>query len=309
MLFSFFLDFVSFFVFGENSKRDTFGYNAARLLVCLFLALFLFVHAQLEKDFISLIASSFAAVTGVIGATQEIARGRKLPLIIFFLSSKALFSLVSTNEVESFAPNEINKHSKAEEFPFFYETLLNKEELVRYWNARNKGLNVAEEISQDFLTQQAPLRDFFLKNPQVCFVGVPEPSMMAFEPTRGLTRFIWSVPQAWYHERKHTCRIGLVVSHGDNDHVRFLASEKAIKGYSSDRWYSSEDVQKAYPNLDLLFVSCRGDRKPFYDDAIILEHSTGAWWSTEKGRSTHADWLWWVYNNGLLTKLVEMYSY
>ncbi len=306
MLFSFFLDFLSFFVFGEKSRRDTFGYNAARLVSCLFLFLFLFVHAVLEGDFISLILCCLAAVTGVVALREESHRSRKLPLIIFFYFSKALFSLVSTSEVESFAPNE---YSKAQEFPFFYEALLSKEELVRYWSSRNKGLNVDEEISQDFLTQQASFREFFLRNPQACFVGVPEPSMLAFEPTRDLTRLIWSVPQAWYHERIHTCRIGIVVSHGDNDHLRFLASEKAIEGYSSDRWYDSKDVQKAYPNLDLLFVSCRGDRKPFYDDAIILEHSTGAWWSTEKGRSTHADWLWWVYNNGLLKKLVDMYSY
>lgn len=308
MLFSFFLDFLSFFTF-DYTKADTVGYWTARIITGISLNLLILVIGYKSEN-ITMMSAGLAVFIafGCLEADLLVEGKTSIYSIVGFIILLC-FVLTPPSKTIVTAPDAVNAYSKVEEFPSFYETLLNKEELVRYWNARNKGLNVAEEISQDFLTQQAPFRDFFLKNPQVCFVGVPEPSMMAFEPTRGLTRFIWSVPQAWYHERKHTCRIGLVVSHGDNDHVRFLASEKAIKGYSSDRWYSSEDVQKAYPNLDLLFVSCRGDRKPFYDDAIILEHSTGAWWSTEKGRSTHADWLWWVYNNGLLTKLVDMYSY
>lgn len=318
-MYTFLLNFLSCFVFSEREvKCNSFGYVLARLLIPSLLVfaswgsyamtpfntscLFFIVDFLLVGIFFPLFENNkedndFKFVDTIVSAITKV---QVLVTFVFFLTTYQDPNLVVV------APDEINAFSKS---AFFHEKVLSKEELISYWKEKEGALDVSKEISEDFLKQQHDLRVFFLKNPQVCIVGVPEPYMGAFEATRGLTRLLWSVPQAWYHERMHSCKVGLSFSHGDNDHIKVLSSKRASKGHDSARWIAAEDMKKAFSQIDLVFVTCRGDKKPFYEGDFILDHQTAIWWSTEKGRSTSADWLWHVYNNGNLQKFVDMYRY
>lgn len=322
-MYTFFLNFLSCFVFSEKEANlGSLGYVLGRLTIPILL-----LHVSIEcgsyycvplNGFLGIIVLGcqtsnlpifYVAATERFEVEAAKSIDKLTSLIIMIQTVLTLVILSGTYQDPNLvvvAPDEINAFSKS---AFFHEKVLSKEELISYWKEKEGALDVSKEISEDFLKQQHDLRVFFLKNPQVCIVGVPEPYMGAFEATRGLTRLLWSVPQAWYHERMHSCKIGLSFSHGDNDHIKVLSSKRASKGHDSARWIAAEDMKKAFSQIDLVFITCRGDKQPFYEGDFILDHESAIWWSTEKGRSTSADWLWHVYNNGNLQKFVDMYRY
>ncbi len=321
-MYTFLINFLSCFVFSEKEANiGSLGYALGRLTISILL-----LHVSIECGIpYCILLNGFAGVIvlgsqlgnltifNVLPASHielETAKGMdKFTSVIIMIQTVLSFViLLATYQDPNLvvAPDEVNAFSKS---TFFHEELLSKEELVSYWKENKGALDVSKEISQEFLNEQHSLREFFLKNPQVCVIGVPEPYMGAFEATRGITRLLWSVPQAWYHERMHSCKIAFSFSHGDNDHINVLSSKRAIKGHDSARWIAAEDLRKAFPQIDLVFVTCRGDKKPFYEGDFILDHQTAIWWSTERGRSTSADWLWDAYNNGNLQKFVDMYRY
>jgi hypothetical protein len=299
-MYAFFLDFVCFFVFGENSRRDTFGYNTARLLVCLFFAIFLFIHTHFEMDFISLIGSFVAGVTAFIGVTEENARSRKLPFFSFCLFLRALFLLVSASEVESLsAPDALNKFNKP---TFFHESLLSKDEILEYWSDKNLNRtqrNQLQEIDESFLSSHKTLREFLLFNSSFCVVAAPE-TEVAFGATVDLSKLLWTVPQAWYHERKFSCRIGLVAGHGDGEIMDVTLSENL-----REKKVVIKDLKKAYNQIDLVIMSCRGRKDQTRDDEIFLDDEMFK--SSEAGFSTDKRWFENVVKNGLLQKLIDHY--
>lgn len=299
-MYAFFLDFLSLFVFSENSRRDTFGYNTARFVSCLFFTIFLFIHSQIEKDFISLIGSIVAGVTALFGVTEENARSRKLPFFIFCLSLRSLFLLVSASGVESLsAPDAVNSFNKP---VFFHESLLSKDEILEYWS--DKDLNRVQkeqlqEIDQEFLSSHKTLREFLLFNSSFCVVAAPE-TEVAFGATVDLSKLLWTVPQAWYHERKFSCRIGLVAGHGDGEMMDVTLSENL-----REKTILIKEIKKKYNQIDLVIMSCRGRKNQLKDDEIFLDDEMFK--SAEAGFSTDKRWFENVVKNGLLQKLIDHY--
>lgn len=316
-MYYFLLNFLSWFVFSEReAKVNTFGYVVARLLSP---SLFFFLSIKIQLV-AAIVLNGFLLISVVVDSVFLFVSKDNANLDDFTKSCDSFMShvlkvqcllmfIVLLNTVDRqivTCPDEINRFSKS---TFFHEELLSKEELVSYWKENKGTLDVAQEISQEFLNEQHDLRVFFLKNPQVCIIAVPEPYMGAFEATREITRLLWSVPQAWYHERMHSCKIGLSFSHGDKDKLNILSSKRAIKGQDSARWIAAEDLKKAFPQIDILLITCRGEKSPSYEGDFILDHQTAIWWSTEKGESTPSKWLWHAHENGNLQRFVDMYSY
>jgi hypothetical protein len=299
-MYAFFLDFLSFFIIGENSRRDTFGYNIARFFVSFSLTIFLFIHAQIEKDFISLIGSFVVGGAAFIGVTEETARSRKLPFFGFCFFLRSLFLLVSASEVESLsAPDAINSFNRP---TFFHESLLSKDEILEYWSDKDLNRvqrNQLQEIDESFLSANKALREFLLFNSSFCVVAAPE-TEVAFGATVDLSKLLWTVPQAWYHERKFSCRIGLVAGHGDGEMMDVTLSENL-----REKTIVIKDLKKAYNQIDLVIMSCRGRKDQLKDDEIFLDDEMFK--SAEAGFSTDKRWFENVVKNGLLQKLIDHY--
>ncbi len=180
--------------------------------------------------------------------------------------------------------------------------LLSEEELEFGWAG---GRYTFGPVKYDFsFTDQETLalREFILSNKELCIVGVgreynPGPVRVGFD-------LLWSVPQAWWHFRKDTCKLGIVSGHGNESSLNVFLGEDLFAGISQQKFIPQSRIKEDYPGISLLFIQCRGEGAQSKSNGEIFEEN-GYYYSSKMGNKTHGDWLKDAFRKGELQRLVQ----
>ena len=192
--------------------------------------------------------------------------------------------------------------AKAPSFHFDSNSgLLSEEELQNGWGGVRY---TAGSLKYNFSftdPETLALREFILANKELCIVGVGREYFPGF--VRWGFDILWSVPQAWWHFRKDTCRIGIAAGHGNGYSLNLHLGEDLFAGEIQEKKFYQSKLKEDYRSISLLFIQCRGVGEP-KDDGLVYEEN-GYYYSSEMGRETRGDWLYEAFHNGELQRLVQ----
>jgi len=187
----------------------------------------------------------------------------------------------------------------------FNDYLLSKQELLTHYKSNwkvTRGLNLERNLKADIL--EHPARKYLLENPAVCVLHVGELSSLDFATYR-TNSLLLSVPQAFYSNRRFTCRIAIVYGHGDSKGGIHGHLTHALNGEPTR--FTEEELRLAYPQLELMFVKCRGGRS--YDYSYPLYAQDGSFFTAEEGQSTYGDWFFEAWKRRALKQFFDLYRY
>ena len=187
----------------------------------------------------------------------------------------------------------------------FVDYLLSKQELMEHYrNSPNVtyGLHRGKELTAEIMDH--PIRKYLLENPAVCVLHVANLSWLDFAVDK-TNALLLSVPQAFYSNRRFTCRIAIVFGHGD--------SQGGVHGHlthaldKEETRLEEEEIKLAYPQLEILFVKCRGNES--YASFPSLYAQNGAWFVAKPGQATHGEWLFRAWRYQPLREFFDLYRH
>jgi len=175
--------------------------------------------------------------------------------------------------------------------------LLSEEELNFGWAGGRKTFG---PVNPD--QETLALREFILSNKELCIIGVGREYKKG--PVRVGFDLLWSVPQAWWHFRKDTCKLGIVSGHGNESSLNVFLGEDLFAGISQQKFIPQSKIKEDYPGISLLFIQCRGKEERSKSNGELFEEN-GYYYSSKIGKKTHGDWLKDAFRKGELQRLVQ----
>lgn len=208
------------------------------------------------------------------------------------------FSVVQPIDLEKTAKTRLPSFIRSSHFD---STLLSEEELKSGWGSLKKDRRF-EPTSEN-----KEIKEYLLSNPEFCILGV------SGETAPGLVRdandLLWSVPQAWYHFRKDSCKIGIINGHGTADKIDTYLSEDLFAGLIQLKTLKDEEVINTYPNLKILFFKCRGyvslETYDEFEARGKIYKEDGHYYTSRKGVVTVGHWLLYAFLRGDLQQLMS----